>query len=325
MNQALISSLSIAPMIDWTYSHFRVLMRMLAQNALLYTEMITPGAMLHQSKRSLEHHASEYPLALQLGGADPGALVEAALIAESQGFQEINLNLGCPSDRVQSGYFGACMMREPLLVGQCIKALKGALSIPVTAKTRIGIDHDDSFAYFSDFAKVLIDSGADKLIVHARKAWLKGLSPKQNRTIPPIQYDYVYQLKALYPHVPIVVNGHIQDIEAIQSHLQLVDGVMLGRLACDHPYAIAEIHHVLFNTPELLSRSAILTQYAAYACQQRDLGANASLLIKPILNMAHGLPNARTWKNALLELTRSGDFDGLKKPLAILQEIEQSI
>lgn len=322
MNQALISSLSIAPMIDWTYSHFRVLMRMLAPRALLYTEMLTPAAILHQPERSLAHHAMEYPLALQLGGSDSHALLKAALIAQEQGYQEINLNLGCPSDRVQSGHFGVCMMRKPELVAECMIALKSSLSVPVTAKMRIGIDHDDSFSYFADFAKVLIDSGADKLIVHARKAWLKGLSPKQNRTVPAINYDFVYTLKSLYSALPIVVNGNIQTLEAVLAQLEKVDGVMLGRLACDNPYAIAEIHHALFNEHPLLSRVATLSQYAEYACQQRALGINASLLIKPILNMAHGLPHARLWKEALLELARGGIFDGFAKSLDILRQIE---
>ena len=180
---SLISMLAIAPMIDWTYIHFRVLMRILAPQALLYTEMQTVGAIFNNPARALAHHAIEYPLALQLGGADKAALVKCAQIAEQQTFSEINLNLGCPSDRVQAGRFGACLMAEPKLVSECIQAMKTAVSIPITAKVRIGIDQQDSYDYFSSFVRQLVDAGCDKVIVHARKAWLHGLSPKQNRTI----------------------------------------------------------------------------------------------------------------------------------------------
>lgn len=298
--------LSIAPMIDWTYTHFRVFMRILAPNVLLYTEMQTPEAIQHNPQRTLAFDPIENPIALQLGGSDIKKLVEATKIGEQHGFSEINLNLGCPSDRVQSGRFGACLMLEPNHVADCIQAMKGAVKIPVTAKTRIGIDHQDSYAFFSDFAHHLVNAGADKLIIHARKAWLKGLSPKQNRTVPPVHYESVYQLKNELPHIPIIINGNIKTINEIQTHLKQVDGVMLGRLACDNPYAIAEIHHALYPEIPLISRQAALESYIDYLNKIISKEhISISLLLKPIFNLAHGLPKARYWKQKLLEIQQS--------------------
>ena len=199
LNAPLFSPLSIAPMIDWSYTHFRVLMRLLAPQALLYTEMQTPNAIRHQPTRALQFHPKETPVALQLGGSEPKALTAAAKQAEDAGFSEINLNLGCPSSRVLAGNFGASLMRDPKQVASCITAIKQAVSIPVTAKTRIGIDQEDSYAFFESFVNTLVNAGCDKLIVHARKAWLSGLNPKQNRTIPPLHYDYVHRIKKTLP------------------------------------------------------------------------------------------------------------------------------
>ncbi len=291
--------LSIAPMIDWTHTHFRVLMRLLAPHALLYTEMQTPQAITHHPQRCLYFSAMEQPIALQLGGADPDALVVAAQQAQDLGYTEVNLNLGCPSDRVLAGRFGACMMQEPEQVAHIIRQLKQQLQIPVTAKTRIGVDHQDDYGFFSDFIHRLADAGCDKFIIHARKAWLHGLSPKQNRTIPPIQYDYAYQIKKELPHIPFVINGNINNIDAILVHLTKVDGVMLGRLACDNPYAIAQIHHALYPDSPLPSRYQIACAYFAYL--QTIPNTPLSVLLKPILNLAHGLPNAKIWKNHLVQ------------------------
>lgn len=306
------SPLSIAPMIDWTYSLFRVFMRFLAPRALLYTEMQTPDAIKHKPNRALHFDPLEHPLALQLGGANKIALVESAKIAEQLGFVEINLNLGCPSDRVQAGRFGACLMREPEWVMECIDALKQAVRIPVTAKTRIGIDNQDGYTFFSSFAHQLVDAGCDKLIVHARKAWLEGLSPKQNRTIPPLHYDYVYQIKQeLGRKIPVVINGNIQTMEEINTHLNAVDGVMLGRLACHNPYAIAGIHHALYPQVSLLTRQELLEQYFHYL-QTIDLSnTSMSFLLKPIFNLAHGIPGAKAWKERLLIVQRSGKIENL--------------
>lgn len=304
----LFSPLAIAPMIDWTYSHFRVFMRMLAPHALLYTEMHTTGAVANNPERTLHFVAQEHPLAIQLGGSDPQALAQAAKCAELAGYDEVNLNLGCPSDKVQAGRFGACLMQEASQVAECIQAIRAAVSIPVTAKTRIGIDHQDSYAFFSDFAHTLIEAGCQKLIVHARKAWLTGLNPKQNRTIPPIQYDYVYRIKKELPTIPVVINGNINQINAIHTHLEQVDGVMLGRLACDNPYKIAEIHHALYPTSKLPSRSEVLQHYVRYLTEAFATGVPLSLLIKPLFNLAHGLPGASQWKKQLMAIMQTKDL-----------------
>ncbi len=318
----LISPLAIAPMIDWTYTHFRVFMRMLAPLALLYTDMQTPGAIDNNPMRALHFHEMEKPLALQLGGADSDALLRCAKIAEQQGYSEINLNLGCPSDRVQAGQFGACLMAAPQRVADCIMAMKQAVGIPVTAKTRIGIDHQDSYEFFSTFANLLIAAGCDKLIVHARKAWLHGLNPKQNRTIPPLHYDYVYKIKQDLPSIPVVLNGNINAFDEIHEHLQHVDGVMLGRLACQNPYAIAIIHHNLFPHIPLLKRSSVLEHYVAYAQVANKKGVPISILLKPIFNLAHGLPGARAWKAQLMGIQQSGSAVGLGQATTLLEGME---
>ncbi|MDX1838289.1 tRNA dihydrouridine(20/20a) synthase DusA [Legionella taurinensis] len=300
MTNALISPLAVAPMIDWSYTHFRVLMRLIAPRALLYTDMQTTGAVLNNPKKALGFHGCELPLALQLGGSDQEALVQCAILAEEKGYSEVNLNLGCPSDRVQAGRFGACLMAEPEQVAQSIKAMKAAVRIPVTAKTRIGIDEQDSYDFFSAFAHQLIDAGCDKLVVHARKAWLQGLSPKQNRTIPPLHYDYVYRIKRAFPALPVVINGNINTVEEARVHWQAVDGVMLGRLACNNPYALADFHRFLYPDVAIQSRSAVMENYHRYAVEQFEEGVPLSILLKPVLNLAHGLAGARRFKELLV-------------------------
>ncbi len=301
-SRALISPLAIAPMIDWTYTHFRMFMRILAPRALLYTEMQTPGAIVHNPTRAIDFHPDETPLALQLGGADAKALVACARIAEDRGYAEINLNLGCPSDRVQAGRFGACLMLEPQHVAHCIDALKNAVRLPVSAKTRLGVDDHDDYAFFANFISHLVDASCDKLIIHARKAWLHGLSPKQNRTIPPIQYDYVYQIKQERPHMPMVINGQIKSVDEMLAHLKHVDGVMVGRMACDNPYGIAKMHHALYPHVPLKSRQAYLLEYIDYIEALNNPQIPRSLLLKPIFGMAYECPGARLWKKALMSL-----------------------
>lgn len=298
-------------------------MRMLAPNALLYTDMQTPGAIFNNPERALQFKPMENPLALQLGGADIAALVACAKIAEQQGFVEVNLNLGCPSDRVQAGRFGACLMAEPKQVTDCIAAMKEAVSIPITAKTRIGIDTQDSYEFFAAFAHQLIDAGCDKLIVHARKAWLHGLNPKQNRTIPPLHYEYVYKIKQEFPAIPIVINGNINTLAEINTHLQQVDGVMLGRLACQNPYAIAQIDHGLNPDVLLRTRGAVLKDYLVHAEAAFAHGVPVSLLIKPILNLTHGLPGTRLWKEKLVHIQQSRSLTGLPAMLPLLENMEQ--
>lgn len=296
-------------MIDWTYSAFRIFMRILAPKSLLYTEMLTADAVIHNEQKSLYYQTVEQPLAIQLGGSDQEKLATAAIKAEAAGFTEVNLNLGCPSDRVQSGRFGACLMRDKELVAKCIQAMRTSVQIPVTAKVRIGIDNNDSYEFFTDFVKSLIDSGCEKVIVHARKAWLKGLSPKQNRTIPKINYDYVYRLKSEYPNIPIIINGDIKTINDIEKHLSLVDGIMLGRLAYENPYAIAEIHKALYPHSELLTREEIIKKYLQ-AINFTD--TNLNLALKPLYNIYHSRNGAKAWKQKLMLIQQNRDFHNLK-------------
>ena len=310
MAQIMHDLLSIAPMIDWTYSHFRMLMRMLAPKALLYTEMLTAGAILNNNARFHAFNIQELPLALQLGGVNRDELIKCAQLAEKIGYSEINLNLGCPSDRVLAGQFGACLMTEPQTVVDIIRGLKDAVTIPVTAKTRIGVDSQDSYEFFADFVYQLVAAGSDKIIVHARKAWLNGLSPKQNRTIPPVQYDYVYRIKQTLQSLPIIINGNIQTVDEVHEHLKHVDGVMLGRVACNNPYQIAILHHALYQSTPLLDRKTILRNYANYILTLDD-SVPVSLLIKPIFNMAHNLPFAKAWKKALMQLQSAKSIVGL--------------
>jgi len=296
---------------------------MIAPSALLYTEMQTAGAIENNQKRALEYDPLEHPLALQLGGADKKALVNCAKIAEQQGFAEVNLNLGCPSDRVQSGRFGACMMAEPALVADCISAMKNAVAIPVTAKTRIGIDTQDSYSFFAEFAHTLVKAGCDKLIVHARKAWLHGLNPKQNRTIPPLHYDYAYNIQKELATIPVVINGNIEAIDDIKLHMTQVSGVMLGRLACKNPYALAAIHHHFYSDTPILKRSEIMRHYTDYLSHHFNKGTPLSILLKPVFNIVHGMPGAKSWKEKLIEAQQSKQLAPITNALRILEQSER--
>ena len=316
---ALISPMSIAPMIDWTYTHFRVLMRLIAPRVLLYTEMQTTGAIKNNPLRALFYSPMEHPLALQLGGSDQHSLVIAAKIAEDQGFAEVNLNLGCPSDKVQAGRFGACLMAEPEKVAGCIEAMKNAVNIPVTAKTRIGIDKEDSYSFFASFAHKLVSAGCDKLVVHARKAWLNGLNPKQNRTIPPLHYDFAYRIKDELPTTPVIINGNIDTVNMVLEHMNFVNGVMIGRLACNNPYALTSIHHYFFPDSPIKTRSEIMQEYVDYLLLQFQNGVPLSILIKPILNFAHGLSGAKYWKEQLILAQQQKAMAPIQSALSFLK------
>ncbi|MCG8672936.1 MAG: tRNA dihydrouridine(20/20a) synthase DusA, partial [Pseudomonadales bacterium] len=244
MNQAkpLNRRFCIAPMLDWTNRHCRYFHRLLTQHAVLYTEMVTTGAIIHGEKdRFLKFNASEHPVAIQLGGSDPKDLATCAKISEDYGYDEVNLNVGCPSDRVQSGRFGACLMADPNLVADCTHSMLEACNIPVTVKCRIGIDDQDEYEDLQRFVEAVKASGVNTFIVHARKAWLSGLSPKENRDIPPLNYERVYQLKREFPDLEIIINGGIQTLEACQEHLNYVDGVMMGREAYQNPFILAQV------------------------------------------------------------------------------------
>jgi tRNA-dihydrouridine synthase A len=291
-------------MMDWTDRHCRAFHRLMTRHALLYTEMVTAPAILHgDSARLLAHAASDDPVALQVGGSDPAALAEAAAIGEGFGYAEINLNVGCPSDRVQEGRFGACLMAEPELVAACVAAMQRRVSVPVTVKCRIGIDEQDSEADLQRFIDTVVGAGCRTFIVHARKAWLDGLSPKQNREIPPLDYDRVYRLKATHPELTIVLNGGIEDLDAAARHLEHVDGVMLGRAAYQTPYILAELDRRFFDaTLPAPPRAEVLERLIPHVERHLAGGGRLNNVARHILGLYHGQPHARAFRRHLSEL-----------------------
>jgi tRNA-dihydrouridine synthase A len=303
MTLKLNRKLSIAPMMDHTDRHFRYFMRIISPHALLYTEMITTGALIHGDRqRFLEHHTDEYPLAIQLGGSEPEDLATCAVIAEEAGFDEVNLNVGCPSDRVQSGKFGACLMAEPEVVAEGIAKMLHRVDIPVTVKTRIGIDDKDSYEELFAFINSVKQAGCDTFIIHARKAWLNGLSPKENREVPPLQYETVYQLKKDFPDLDFIINGGFTTQDAIMEQYAHVNGVMIGRAAYQNPYLLTEIEQVLFgsNTP-LPSRDEILERFMEYIQQNLDSGVYLGHMTRHVLGLFLGQPGARAYRRYISE------------------------
>ena len=297
-----IAEISIAPMMGWTDRHARFLLRLLSKHVLLYTEMVTTGAILHGPRDSLlKYNAEEHPLAVQLGGSDPAELSSCAKIVADYGYDEINLNVGCPSDRVQSGRFGACLMATPELVAECVEQMRDVVSIPVTVKCRIGIDHMEDYESFNDFIQIVKKSGCDTFIVHARKAWLQGLSPKQNREIPPLKYDYVHRLKQENPELKIIINGGITTLDMVQQQLVYVDGVMLGREAYHNPYILTGIEKQIFHVENILSREEVITQWADYVDREISKGENLKSVSRHVLGLYHGRPGARLWRRYLSE------------------------
>jgi tRNA-dihydrouridine synthase A len=293
----------IAPMMDWTDRHCRFFHRGLTRHALLYTEMVTAEAILHGKRdQLLGFDAAEQPVALQLGGSDPAKLSEAARIGADYGYREINLNVGCPSDRVQEGRFGACLMAEPDLVAQCVTSMARAVSVPVTVKCRIGIDDQDAEADFQHFVDRIADAGCRTVIVHARKAWLKGLSPKENREIPPLDYARVYRLKAARPDLTVILNGGIDSLDACAGHLQHVDGVMLGRAAYHDPYMLAEVDRRFFGASEPpVSRRAALERLIPAIERQIAGGGRLNNITRHVLGIYHGRPRGRLFRRILSE------------------------
>ena len=293
--------LSVAPMMDWTDRHCRFFHRLLAPGARLYTEMVHANAVIHGDReRLLGFDPVEQPLALQLGGSDPALLAQAARIAADWGYDEINLNCGCPSDRVQAGRFGACLMREPALVAECVAAMAAAVAIPVTVKCRLGVDEDKDYEQFAAFVDAQVAAGADMVIVHARNAWLKGLSPKENREIPPLKYDWAYRLKAERPGLPVVLNGGIATVEAAQAHRQHVDGVMLGRAAYHDPYLLHLLECAQTGAPAR-SRTALLLQMQPYVKQWLDRGLALKHISRHLLGLYAGQPGGRAFRQVLSE------------------------
>jgi|SRR5581483_1404675 len=317
--------LLVAPMMDWTDRHCRYFHRLLAPHARLYTEMVTTGAVLHGDRaRLLGFNAAEHPVALQLGGSEPAELATAARIGVEWGYDEINLNVGCPSDRVQSGRFGACLMREPALVADSVSAMRASVAVPVTVKCRIGVDEQDAYADLHRFVETLVGAGLEVLIVHARKAWLHGLSPKENREIPPLDYARVYRLKREFPALTIVINGGIVDAESVPAHLAEVDGVMLGRAAYHDPYVLARVEAALFGTP-LPERHAVLERMAPYIADQLARSEALHHIARHLLGLYLGEPGARAFRRHLSEHMRrpGADFATLDAAVATLREHAQ--
>ena len=290
-------------MMDWTDRHCRYLLRLLSRGALLYTEMVPTGAILHGDRaRFLDFDPAERPVALQLGGADPRDLAACARHAEAWGYDEVNLNVGCPSDRVQQARFGACLMAEPELVGRCVAAMRAAVDLPVTVKSRIGIDDQDDYADLQRFVDVVAAAGCRSFTVHARKAWLDGLSPKENREIPPLNYDRVYRLKAERPDLEIVINGGIRSLDEAEAHLARVDGVMIGRAAYQNPCLLAEADRRLFGAPApAVGRQAVVEAMIAYTRRETARGVPVKSITRHMLGLFNGLPGARAWRRSLSE------------------------
>ena len=311
-------------MMDWTDRHCRYFHRLLSKHACLYTEMVTAEAVIHGDRtRLLGFHDVEHPVALQLGGSDPAKLADAAHIGEAEGYDEINLNVGCPSDRVQSGRFGACLMAEPELVAECVSTMAARVALPVTVKCRIGIDDQDDEEDFSRFIDVVASAGCQIFIVHARKAWLQGLSPKENREVPPLNYDRVYRLKAMRPYLTIVINGGLGDMATAHAQLDRVDGVMLGRAAYQTPYILADVDCRLFGVEDRpVARDEALEQMLPYVEQHLARGGRLNNITRHVLGLYHGQPGAKAFRRYLSE-NAIGDAAGievLRQAIAVMRE-----
>ena len=296
-------------MLDWTDRYCRFFHRLISQHALLYTEMVTTGALIHgDHHRFLQFDTVENPVAFQLGGSHPQDLASCAKMVEDYGYAEVNLNVGCPSDRVQNGRFGACLMADPALVAECVAAMSQAVAIPVTVKSRIGIDDLDSYEELVHFVATISDAGCKTFIVHARKAWLSGLSPKQNRDVPPLRYDLVYQLKKDFPQLEIIINGGITSLEQAEEMLNQVDGVMVGRESYHNPYLLADVDRRFYGAAnDSLSRQAIVALLMPYIQEQLKAGVRLNSISRHILGLFHGEPGARGWRRYLSEnVSKSG-------------------
>lgn len=294
---------SVAPMLDWTDKHCRYFHSLLTNKALLYTEMVTTGAIIYGDKqRFLAANTTKNPVSFQLGGSDPADLARCAQLIEGVGYNEVNLNVGCPSDRVQNGRFGACLMAEPDLVAECVSAMQQAVSIPVTVKSRIGIDEQDSYEELTHFISTVASAGCNTFIIHARKAWLKGLSPKQNREVPPLRYDVVYQIKKDYPELNIVLNGGVTTLDSSTEILQHVDGVMMGREAYHNPYLLAEVDAQLYSASiPIKTREEVVMELIPYIQQHLLEEGRLHSVTRHILGLFHGIPGARAWRRILSE------------------------
>lgn len=315
---------SVAPMMEITDRYCRSFHRVLTKRATLYTEMITALAIIHGDRNNLlEFDADELPLALQLGGSDPQIMAEAAAIGEQYGYSEININCGCPSDRVKSGRFGACLMAEPERVAECFVAMTGQVNIPVTVKCRIGIDRDDSFEPFEKFIATLVAAGCKHFVVHARKAWLDGLSPKDNRTIPPLRYDFVDRIKNQYPEKQFILNGGLQTHEQSRECSEQLDGVMIGREACSNPWLLSEVDHLYYGAEQdQRSRYDIVEGFYPYIQHQLDNGVPLGRIAKPMLGLFHAQAGGRLWRRSLSETMwlDSAGLHTIERALTVVQQ-----
>lgn len=294
-------ALCVAPMMAWTDRHCRFFHRLLAPHARLYTEMLTADAVrFGERAHLLAYNPEEHPVALQLGGAEPAAMAEAARIGADFGFDELNINVGCPSDRVQNGRFGACLMAEADRVADCVAAMRAVVDVPVTVKTRIGIDDRDDYAFLADFADAVHSAGCGTLIVHARKAWLSGVSPKANREIPPLRYEHVAAIKRDFPSLSVVINGGVHSADEVATHLKTLDGVMLGRAAYQQPYVLAEAEARLFGTPAP-SRAGVVDALTPYVTRELAAGTPLKAITRHILGLFHACPGGRRWRRVLSE------------------------
>jgi len=295
--------ISIAPMMEWTDRHDRFFLRQISKHAVLYSEMVTTGAILHGDKnRFLQFNNQEHPVAIQLGGSVPADLAHCAKLCEDYGYDEINLNVGCPSDRVQVGKIGACLMAEPELVADCISAMSAEVNIPVTVKHRIGIDDLDSYEHLANFVEVVAKSGCQTFIVHARKAILSGLSPKQNRTVPPLVYPMVYRLKQDFSHLEVIINGGINSLDEAEEHLQHVDGVMIGREAYHNPFILAGVDSRFYGAESSnITRVNVLQKFLPYVKDELAKGTRLQHISRHILGLFHAQPNGKLWRRHLSE------------------------
>ncbi len=303
MAAAIDRRIAVAPMMDWTDRHDRYFLRLIAPHVLLYTEMITTGALIYGDyERFLAFDKLEHPVALQLGGSEPAALATCAKLGEDFGYDEINLNVGCPSDRVKSGRFGACLMLDPALVAECIAAMLAVVKIPVTVKCRIGVDEKDSYEDLKRFIAVVAAAGCEVFIIHARKAWLSGLSPKQNREIPPLKYEVVQAIKKDFPQLTIIVNGGIGELSQVEEHLEHVDGVMIGRAAYTNPYFLAELEKKIFSSAaDVVTRHEVIAKLIPYLENQLEKKVKLSSMTRHILGLFQGEPGAKLWRRHLSE------------------------
>ncbi len=303
MSETFSRRFSVAPMMDYTDRHDRYFLRLISKRVLLYTEMLTSGAVLQEDRdHLLGYDSAEHPVALQLGGSNPTELAEAAVIGAAYGYDEINLNVGCPSDRVQSGRFGAALMAEPELVARCVAAMAARVPVPITVKTRIGVDERDSYEHLRHFVATVADAGCQVFIIHARKAWLKGLSPKENREVPPLRYDMAQRLKDEFPHLVIVLNGGITLLDQARQHLEAFDGVMVGREAYHNPYLLASVDREIYGEATAVpTRHAIVEAFLPYVEQQLIAGVRLSSITRHILGLFQGVSGARAWRRYLSE------------------------